>query len=59
MGRKKSAPILNENTILDATNCNENHQMRRQICSDLFTSFLCEPSVYPCIFARIILYLLS
>lgn len=52
MGRKESAPILNENTILDAANCNENHQMRRQICSDLFTSFLCEPSVYPCIFAR-------
>lgn len=59
MGRKESAPILNENAILDATNCNENHQMRRQICSDLFTSFLCEPSVYPCIFARNILYLQS
>lgn len=29
MGRKESAPILNENTILDATNYNENHQMRR------------------------------
>ena len=29
MGRKENAPILNENTILDATNCNENHQMRR------------------------------
>lgn len=29
MGRKESTPILNENTILDATNGNENHQMRR------------------------------
>ena len=29
MGRKESAPILNENTILDAANCNENHQMRQ------------------------------
>ena len=29
MGKKESAPILNENTILDATNCNENHKMRR------------------------------
>jgi len=29
MGRKESAPILNENTFLDATNSNENHQMRR------------------------------
>lgn len=29
MGSKECDPILNENTILDATNCNENHQMRR------------------------------
>ena len=29
MGRKESALILNENTFLDATNYNENHQMRR------------------------------
>lgn len=29
MGSKEYDPILNENTILDATNCNENHQMRR------------------------------
>ena len=29
MGRKESAPILNENTFLDATNCNENHKIRR------------------------------
>lgn len=29
MGRKEGDPILNENTILDATNCNENHKIRR------------------------------
>jgi len=29
MGKKESAPILNENAILNTTNCNENHQMRR------------------------------
>ena len=29
MESKEGAPILNENTILDVTNCTENHQMRR------------------------------
>ena len=59
MGRKESAPIPNENTFLDATNCNENHQIRREIYSDLFISFLCEPQVHACTFARNILYLQS
>lgn len=29
MESKEGAPILNENTILDTTNCNENHKIRR------------------------------